>query len=199
MAFAHNDCRPTHAMPVNLCLACGLCCNGVMFHTVRLQPADSAPALAALGLRLKRKKGAHYILQPCPAWREAQCSIYAARPERCRVFACRQLERVAAGETTEAAALEKIREVQGRVAQVEALLARAGRTDAKRPLAKRCEKILAEPPELSANPAALALHEELRGAMAALNAVLDADFRLTPLAVSEGDAPALPESFFPAC
>ena len=168
---------------MSLCQECGLCCNGVMFHTVRLQPADSAKALAALGLKLKRKKGAHYILQPCPAWQDAQCSIYAARPERCRVFECRQLQRVATGETSETAALEKIRDVQRRVAEVEALLARAGRTDAKKPLSKRCEKILAEPLDDSA---AVALREHLARAMHELNAVLDADFRLVPLAVPDG-------------
>lgn len=170
---------------MNLCNECGLCCNGVMFHTVRLQPADSAKALAALGLKLKRKKGAHYILQPCPAWQDAQCSIYAARPERCRLFECRQLQRVAAGETTEAVALEKIREVKRRVAEVNALLARAGSTDAKRPLSKRCEKAMAEPLDPSSDQAALALRDTLTRAMQELNAVLDADFRLTPVGASE--------------
>ena len=166
---------------MNLCQACGLCCNGVMFHTVRLQPADSAKELAALGLKLKRKKGAHYILQPCPAWQDSQCSIYAARPERCRLFECRQLQRVATGETTEAAALEKIRDVQSRVAHLEALLARAGRTDAKKPLTKRCEKILAEPLDATSDPDALALRKALTRAMQELNAMLDADFRLIPI------------------
>ena len=169
---------------MNLCNQCGLCCNGVMFHTVRLQPADSAKALAALGLKLKRKKGAHYILQPCPAWQDSQCSIYLARPERCRVFECRQLQRVAAGEITEAAALEKIRAVQRQVAQVNALLARAGGTNPKRPLAKRCEKAMAEPLDASSDPAAIALHEALTHAMQELNAVLDADFRLFPTAAA---------------
>ncbi len=167
---------------MNLCNECGLCCNGVMFHTVRLQPPDSAKSLAALGLKLKRKKGAHYILQPCPAWQHSQCSVYAARPERCRLFECRQLQRIAAGETTEAAALEKIRDVQRRVAGVNELLARAGRTDPKRPLAKRCEKILAEPLDESSHPAGLALRADLTHAMGELNAVLDADFRLVPIA-----------------
>ena len=169
---------------MNLCQECGLCCNGVMFHTVRLQPADSAKALAALGLKLKRKKGAHYILQPCPAWQDCQCSIYAARPERCRVFECRQLQRVAAGETTEAAALEKIRDVQRRVAQVNELLARAGSTNAKRPLAKRFEKIMAEPLHALSDPATLALRDELTRAMQELNAILDADFRIVPIGAS---------------
>ena len=165
---------------MSLCVKCGLCCNGVLFHTVRLQPADSPKALAALGLKLKRKKGAHYILQPCPAWQDAQCSIYAARPERCRLFECRQLQRVAAGETTEAAALEKIHEVQRRVAQVNELLALAGGTNAKRPLAKRCEKIMAEPLDASSDQAAIAIRDTLTRAMQELDAVLDADFRLLP-------------------
>ena len=156
-----------------------------MFHTVRLQPADSPKALAALGLKLKRKKGAHYIIQPCPAWQDAQCSIYAARPERCRLFECRQLQRVAAGETTEAAALERIRDVQRRVAEVNALLARAGSTNAKRPLSKRCEKIMAEPLDPSSDQTAITLRDMLTRAMQELNAVLDADFRLTPGGMSE--------------
>jgi len=175
---------------MNLCSQCGLCCNGVMFHTVRLQVSDSPKALSALGLKLKRKKGANYILQPCPAWQDAQCSIYAARPERCRLFECRQLQRVAAGEITETAALGKIREVQRQVAQLSELLARAGATNAKRPLSKRCEKIMAEPLDSTSDPAAVALREAVARAMQGLNAVLDADFRLVPLAVEAGPSPA---------
>ena len=185
---------------MNLCVKCGLCCNGVIFHTVRLQPADSPKALAALGLKLKRKKGAHYILQPCPAWQDAQCSIYAARPERCRLFECRQLQRVAAGETTEAAALEKIHEVQRRVAQVNELLALAGGTNAKRPLAKRCEKIMAEPLDASSDQAAITLRDTLTRAMRELDAVLDADFRLLPSGASGAVVePAAPPAQIRGC
>ena len=123
-----------------LCAECGLCCNGVMFHTVKLQPADSAKDLAALGLKLKRKKGASYLRQPCPAFRGSHCAIYASRPERCRLFECRQLKRVAAGEITEAAALERIRDVQRRVEELEELLEKAGPTNRKRALSKRDRK-----------------------------------------------------------
>ena len=161
-----------------LCSACGMCCNGVMFHTVRMQPGDSAKALAALGLKLKRKKGAHYILQPCPAYRDSQCSIYAARPERCRLFECRQLRRVASGESTEAAALERIGEARRRVEEVNALLLLAGRSDAKRALSKRCEKVMAEP---ASDGEALAVRARLALAVRELEAMLDAEFRLTPI------------------
>ena len=177
----------TSTAAARLCAACGLCCNGVLFHTVQLQPGDSAKALAALGLKLKRKQGHHYILQPCPAFKESCCSIYAARPQRCRLFECRQLQRVEAGETTEAMALEKIRAVQRRVAEMDGLLESFGGTNRKRPLSKRFEKVMADPPETLIEPAAVALRHRLTLAMAELKAMLNQDFRITP---TEADADA---------
>src|SRR6478672_8297246 len=111
-----SDASETSAVAGRLCQACGLCCNGVMFHTVKLQPGDSHKALFALGLKLKKKKKEHYIEQPCPAFQGNQCGIYLQRPTRCRLFECKQLLRVAGGEQTEAVALENIRDVQRRVA-----------------------------------------------------------------------------------
>lgn len=161
-----------------LCAECGLCCNGVMFHTVKLQPKDSPKELLALGLKLKRKKKGWFILQPCPAHRGSQCSIYSARPERCRLFECRQLKRVAAGEVTEADALAKIRDAQARVAELDALLNRAGATNTKRPIAKRCEAATAEPLDDSADLETVSLRERLTREMAELDAILDQDFRV---------------------
>jgi hypothetical protein len=159
-----------------------------MFHTVRLQPGDSAKELAALGLKLKRKKRQDYILQPCPAWRESQCSIYRQRPERCRLFECRQFKRVAAGEITEAAALEKIREVQRRVAHLDGLLERAGGTNVRKPLSKRCEKAMVEPLHESSDPATVELRAALTRAAQELDAMLDRDFRITPGCEPEPEA-----------
>jgi hypothetical protein len=166
-----------------------------MFHLVRLQPADSARELAALGLKLKRKNRQDYIQQPCPAWREAQCSIYAARPERCRVFECRQLQRVAAGEIAEAAALEKIREIQHRVTELDALARRADGQPRKGPLSRRCETTLAEPFDPATHPELIGEREALARGLAELDAILDADFRvpLAPPALRIAPAPDLPE------
>ena len=169
------------AAAARLCSACGLCCNGVMFHTVRLQPIDSPKVLAALGLKLKRKKGANYILQPCPAFCGTHCSIYESRPERCRLFECRQLKRVAAGEITEATALERIREVQRRVAEIEELLEKSGSTNRKRPLSKRYEKATAEPLDESADSSTLELRHRLTRGMCELDALLDREFRIVPM------------------
>ena len=172
------------AAAARLCAQCGLCCNGVMFHTVQLQPGDSAKELAALGLKLKRKQGRHFILQPCPAFQNSQCSIYAARPERCCRFECQQLKRLAAGEITEALALEKIHEARRRVEQLNELLHRAGSTNLKRALSKRCEKAMAEPVAPSSAPETVALRSRLTQAMQELNALLNDDFRIVPGVVS---------------
>jgi hypothetical protein len=158
----------------------------VLFHLVRLQPGDSARELAALGLKLKRKKRQDYILQPCPAWRGAQCSIYLQRPERCRLFECRQLQRVAAGEITEADALEKIGEVQRRVAVLDGLSRRTDGSLRKGPLSKRCETTLAEPFDATEHPELISEREALARGLSDLDALLDADFR-----VPRGTAPEM--------
>jgi uncharacterized protein len=189
---------PTASAASRLCTACGLCCNGVMFRLVRLQPRDSARELAALGLKLKRKRGHDYILQPCPAWRDAQCSIYLHRPERCRLFECQQLRRVAAGEITEAAALEKIREVQRRVEHLDGLSRRADGTLHKGPLFQRVETTLAQPYDSMTNPELVGQREELAHGLGELDALLDEDFRVSPAIVpvetgSAGEGSAISE------
>ena len=161
-----------------LCAACGLCCNGVLFHSVRLQPGDSPKQLSALGLKLKRKKRQDFILQPCPAYCESYCSIYGSRPGRCRLFECRQLKQVAAGVISPAEALEKIREAKRRVAEVDGLLLQIGGTNPKKPLSKRCEKALAEPADPSSESHRANLHNLLTCAMRELDDLLDRDFRI---------------------
>jgi hypothetical protein len=151
---------------------------------VQLQPGDSPGELAALGLKLKRKKGRQYILQPCPAHRESRCSIYAARPERCRLFECRQLKRVAAGEITEAMALANIHEVKRRVLHLNELLKLEGAANVKQPLSKRCEKVLGEPLVASSDRETVENRNRFTQAMQELYAMLDQDFRPEPKGAS---------------
>jgi Fe-S-cluster containining protein len=164
-----------------LCNACGLCCNGVLFHTVRMQGADSPGELSALGLKLKRKKGARYLLQPCPAHQNGCCSIYEQRPERCRLFACRQLLKMTDRQISEVEALAKIQEAKQRVARLEILLAHAGAKNPKKPLSKRFEAATAEPPDPSTGGEALKRRAELTQAMRELEDLLNRDFRVVKI------------------
>lgn len=165
-----------------LCSECGMCCNGVMFQLVQMQPGDSPAELSALGLKLKRKKGERYIQQPCPAFHGGCCSIYTSRPERCRRFECGQLSRLASGEISAEEALDRIRDLRRRVDEMSALLDAAGARNSKRPLSKRYESAVAEPIDASSDPSAIALRNTLTIAMDDLTALLNRDFRPRPRA-----------------
>jgi Fe-S-cluster containining protein len=165
-----------------------MCCDGTIFHHVRLQAGDSAKALAALGLKLKRKRKHDHILQPCPAHRDGQCSIYSDRPERCRLFECKQLQGVSAGEITEAEAEVKIREALERVRRLLALFRLAGETNSKGPLTIRYQKILAMPLDPAAGEAAAALRAQLIREMEEFEALVETEFRPPRAAVSPAAA-----------
>lgn len=169
----------TSGMPsaaARLCGACGMCCNGVLFYSVRLQGTDSARRLAALGLKIKRRKDGRHLLQPCPAHEGSHCAIYAQRPERCRLFVCRQLQAMEAGEISEAAAMEKIHEARRRVERVKVLFRQAGEARENKALATRYETVFTEP--LDSSPDAAILRDELQAAMRDLEDLLAKDFRV---------------------
>ena len=112
-----------------LCLACGLCCNGVLFADVRPEPGDSSPLFA----------GRRRVSQPCPAFHtgDCTCAIYPERPARCRQFECRQLLAVRAGEITVARALKKIRRALKLARKLDTGLAALGFDQPKLPLRRR--------------------------------------------------------------
>ena len=171
----------TEAALSRLCVACGLCCNGVLFHIVRLQPADSAKALAGQGMKLKRKRQQQHFHQPCTFLKPGGCAIYADRPQRCRLFECRQIQKLRAEEVTEEEATAAIREVQQRVGQVESLLLQAGNQKVQQPLAERYGRVMALPAQPQWEPELHALQQSLRHQMHELNDLLNAEFRLQPI------------------
>ena len=154
-----------------LCAACGMCCNGVLFHSVVLQPGESARAFSALGLKTKRQKGRVYFRQPCPAHHGGSCAIYERRPDRCRLFNCRQILRIAAGATTETLAMENIGEARRLTVRVNTLIDRVANTNPNRALAQRCANALTTSDR---SP----LHDELESAMRELESLLEREFRV---------------------
>jgi Fe-S-cluster containining protein len=134
---------PKFAAPASrLCLACGMCCNGVLFQIVRVQQTDSIADLERHGLKLRRKKRDPYFDQPCAMLDGCRCTIYAQRPLRCRSFECQQILRLSRGETTESAALKKIEEARKLVGAVQAKLTEVGDTATDEPLLQRCAQSL---------------------------------------------------------
>jgi uncharacterized protein len=144
-----------------ICTACGMCCNGVLFQVVRLQPGDSVQELSRLGLPLRRKKREPYFTQPCPCLSaERRCSIYESRPTRCRLFNCQQIQRLEAGTSTEAEVMAQVTHAHQLLGQVEQLLPPP--TTAL-PLAERAE--------LAQNPALIISYAQLQSH-------LDSEFRV---------------------
>lgn len=116
----------------SLCLACGLCCNGLLFADVNLQPQDDASRLGALGLALipsRGNAGGRRFLQPCRALDGCRCRIYTERPQHCRLFECALLQRVKAGDVSPAEGLRIIGEARNRLERVQKLLADLGEVD----------------------------------------------------------------------
>ena len=157
-----------------------MCCNGVLFHIVKLGPDDSAKELEALGMKLARKKTEPYFKQPCRFLSDCRCQIYEARPSRCRQFECRQLHLLAAREVAEEEVIQLIDEVKTRVAKVEMLLRAEGNEAVELPLAERCAQVLEERSGSDTR--------ELAAAMKGLSGMLSRNFRVQrPPTLESGD------------
>src|SRR5882672_5046967 len=92
-----------------LCLACGLCCDGTLFDLVKLERGDDAGKLKALGLPVSLSRGKLPVArfpQPCSALCAGRtCRIYANRAGQCRPLECQVFKDGKAGGITFAAAL----------------------------------------------------------------------------------------------
>jgi len=125
-----------------------------------------------LGLTLKRKPGLTTFRQPCSAHQNNQCAIYENRPQRCRLFNCQQLLRVALGEITQSAAQETIASTRGKRNQVIEKIERLTETNPNQGLTQRFAVALA-------NTAPSLERTELEAAMTELQAILEKEFRVS--------------------
>jgi Fe-S-cluster containining protein len=124
-----------------------------------------------LGLTLKRKPGVTTFRQPCSAHQNNQCTIYENRPQRCRLFNCRQLIRVASGEITQSAAQETIASTRKKINQVVEKIEGLTETNPNQGLTQRFAVALA-------NTAPSPERTELETAMTELQAILEKEFRV---------------------
>ena len=159
-----------------LCPHCALCCNGVLFADVRLQPGDDAQHLQKLGLPLRSRGVVTRFAQPCACLEGKSCRIYADRPLRCRSFECRLLQRTGVGEVSEAAALKTIRDTRQRAENVRRILRELGDTDETVPLSRRYQRMMRQPIDLAAGEHLCDLRGELMLAVGELVGGLEREF-----------------------
>lgn len=94
-----------------LCLACGLCCQGILHDWAKLTP-DEVEAAEGHGLKTFIHPDGPAFRLPCPCHRDGRCAIYAERPTTCRGYQCKLLRRYLAGEVTAEDGLRRIEQVK---------------------------------------------------------------------------------------
>ena len=105
-----------------LCLECGLCCQGVIFSGVGLLPNEVGLA-KKLRLDIVEIPGGHAFRQPCPRQEGVACTVYDERPDHCRKFECKTLKSFLVDEISLDESLQKLRAIVDLKKQIEARLA----------------------------------------------------------------------------
>jgi Fe-S-cluster containining protein len=156
-----------------LCLACGLCCDGTLFDNVRLGPDDEANKLKALGLPVavtRTKAPVAFFRQPCAALcGDRTCRVYADRPGQCRTFECGVFKDVQAGRIKSVAALRLVKQARQRADHIRRLLRHLGDNDEHRPLGERFRRTQKRMESGAADEAAAHTFSELGLAVHAFN------------------------------
>jgi Fe-S-cluster containining protein len=75
----------------NICLSCGLCCDGTLIGFVELD-REEIPALKKV-MDIKDENGHGFFLQPCSSFCDG-CTVYSERPRHCASFKCELLKSV---------------------------------------------------------------------------------------------------------
>jgi uncharacterized protein len=156
-----------------LCLACGLCCDGTLFDNVRLGPGDDAEKLKTIGLPVvvaRTKPPVTLFPQPCTALcADRTCQVYRDRPGQCRTFECRVFKDAQAGRITAAAARRLVKKARRQADNVRLLLRQLGDTDEARPLDERFHRTQKHLESGTPDQATAATFADLASAMHALN------------------------------
>lgn len=100
----------------NLCLSCGLCCDGTVLGFVQLG-REELPAFREL-MDIENTKGEGFFLQPCKKYCDG-CKIYTNRPKQCASFQCGLLKSLEHKELDLESAIEIAHEVKQRKLAIE--------------------------------------------------------------------------------
>ena len=75
----------------NICLSCGLCCDGTLIGFVELVEEELPKLNQLMEIESVNKKG--FFLQPCKRFCNG-CTIYTQRPKQCASYKCGLLKSV---------------------------------------------------------------------------------------------------------
>jgi len=111
-----------------LCLTCGFCCDGTLFSAMPLKPDDAVTPLKAAGINIVSDNDLTLLKQPCAAYKNCTCTVYANRPQACRTYKCKLLKRLERDDTSWQSALEIINKVKSLKNEMNALAFAASTT-----------------------------------------------------------------------
>ncbi len=162
-----------------LCLNCGLCCNGVLFRDVELQPDENPATFKAAGLAVEQLKTKTRFPQPCAALcADNRCRIYTQRPSRCREFECAQLQSVLTGSKDVSTALKTIGKARRLVEKVNRLLQAVGDDAPELPLSRRFQRATRRLENFLPDEETAAAYADLTLAVHELNTLLHVAFHM---------------------
>ncbi len=73
----------------NICVPCGLCCDGTLIGFVELS-SEELPIMREL-MDIEEADGKGFIIHPCNSLSDG-CNIYSNRPKQCDIFKCKLLK-----------------------------------------------------------------------------------------------------------
>ncbi|WP_040414305.1 YkgJ family cysteine cluster protein [Cyclobacterium qasimii] len=94
---------------LNICLSCGICCDGTLIGFVQLDP-EEVPRVKEF-MDIEDEKGNGFFLQPCKKFCDA-CTVYSKRPRQCASFECGLLKSVDQKELEFDSAVEMVKVVK---------------------------------------------------------------------------------------
>ena len=106
---------------LNLCVACGICCDGTLIGFVQLE-SDEMPALKKV-MEIEEENGHGFFMHPCKNLCDDGCSIYTNRPKKCGEFKCELLNSHEAKEIDFDSAMEIVNIVKQKKITIEQKLA----------------------------------------------------------------------------
>ena len=104
----------------NICLSCGLCCDGTLIGFVQLEKEEVSRVTKFMDVDVTHCNG--IFLQPCDKYCDG-CTIYANRPNQCASFNCDLLKSIEQKELAFNSAIEIVQEVKQLRAMIEDKLA----------------------------------------------------------------------------
>ena len=101
-----------------LCLACGLCCQGLLHDWALLRDGE-VEAARRLGLRPAADQGEASFPLPCPCHRDGRCTVYGERLSPCREYRCKLLRGYQIGRVSWEEGLRRVEQARQLVAAIQ--------------------------------------------------------------------------------